>query len=432
MKVVKSPIILQKEKELKTLQKKQKKILTQVKRFRTTLENMQNDITNIQRKTSSGIFMELLDVKKRKDEVIELLKQAQKSKKLSRADRREAKEMLKEIEELDLLGGMEMPFSWEELEDKINNPKIKTDEFDRSRVQDMFKGFRVELEKDEEKNIRKLYVQLANRFHPDKAKTETERATYHDVMQKIVAAKDRGDYALLQSIEKEYTNSTLGMPVEANEASVVIDILDEQIAKVRLETQQLERQLDRLKQEVANLKASELGAILKQEREAQRWGGMTTDDAVEDVADLTKQLTSLRDELTYLLEHGEFRAEYLEEIKAEAAMMKEAFSFDFDLFDDEDEEEDEDDERFNKEYKYEEKTGKFYTPDYTKQELAQLNISEYDDPFEASFENDDFHIDPSMLPPDILELQQKLASGKMTQEELIKEMQNLLKKRFGG
>ncbi len=72
-----------------------------------------------------------------------------------------------------------------------------------------FDSFQQKPDKEEQKEIRKIFVRLAARFHPDKAQSEKEAENLHELMQQINQAYQRGDIAELLQLEKKYANVDL-------------------------------------------------------------------------------------------------------------------------------------------------------------------------------------------------------------------------------
>lgn len=426
MEITKSSALIQKENELKKLRKKHKKTLTQVKRTRTMLKNMQDDIEAFQKNMGTGIMQNFYDIKKLQDELLELLKEAQKAEKVSAEDREQARMLYNEISENGFIPEDELPFSWEELEEKMENrgANFNTDENDRQRAYAFFQEFVVAPDAEEEKDIRKVYLRLANRFHPDKAKNDSERTFFHDMMQQIIKAKERGDIAALQAIETEHLNSGT-TTIDATETSVILDAMDEHIAKVRHQTMQLERQLQRLKQELGDLKESDLGQALKAEKRMQRQDGVSTEQMANDASEMRANLIVIRDGIKELIETGTLSEEALAALQPQGNPFDDLFD-PFGDFDDEDWDEDEEGNYTPKShadgFRYNENDGRFYSPNYTKADLAGMSKEEEDDFMDNPFGT-------FAIPPDIMDIRDKVANGTMTAEQaqaaMIKKIQEI-------
>jgi hypothetical protein len=114
---------------------------------------------------------------------------------------------------------------------------------------------------------------------------------FNDVMQNINGAYQSGDLQELLDI-KERFKSYQASDASADYDIPVLDVLESHILKNRNELTLLENQLARLKEELQNLKISDLGGMVKQNKKAAKFGGDSTE-----FADQTQNLFSLMEEL---------------------------------------------------------------------------------------------------------------------------------------
>lgn len=332
-KVAKSSIVIQKEKELKELQKQKKKIQTNLKRQKTILDTLKTNIVDMQRQMASGVFSRMFDINTLKTEITDLLYQVKRSRKIRKKDKEGLDEFLADWERS--FDFSDLGFDMEEMERQRAQAGHNTDEFDRQKAFEFFKEFEIQPEVEDQKAVRKLYVKLAARFHPDKAKSKREQEQFHQLMQRINTAYQHGDMQELLDIQQQYGDLQTLADVEVGKESVLVDFLDVEIEREKQELSLLESQLERVKKEVKNIRASELGDMLRVNQEAERYGYGTLDDAAEDLKTSYEEMEVIRDGLKEFLETG-IMPKKLEEIVMGPSMEMD----DFFMFGDEEDEDD--------------------------------------------------------------------------------------------
>ena len=301
-KIAKSSLLIQKEKELKDLQKKKVQLINKIKTTKTKITDLQTEIDSVGKNMTNGLSR-MADLGKLAKELKATLKELRKSVKLSKNDKEELKMVveqgvLSDIEET--VEGMfgDSPFGsaegFENRYDTIDENEY-TDEFNRQRQAAMFDPFVVKPTEEEQQKIRKVYVGLAARFHPDKADGEAELKLFNDLMQSINAAYQRGDLDELLDIQTRFANYKTEDIANSGYDIPVLDVLDEHILKHRNDLALLESQMLRLKTELQNLKDSDLGAMAKQEKRAKGQGSS------EDLANGSQFMYEFLDEVRKIL-----------------------------------------------------------------------------------------------------------------------------------
>ena len=295
--VAKSSLLIQKEKELKDIQKKKEKISTTIRNTKVKLSDLQSEIERYSKEMINGMSR-TADLGKLAKEMKALMAELKKKVKLSKKDKNDidnvlGNEVLDDITEtVDSMFGQAGFGSADDFHaGNFGDPEADTDEFNRQRRTEMFGQFAVKLDEEEQQQIRKVFLELANRFHPDKATNEQELKLFNDVMQSINGAYQCGDLQELLDI-KERFKSYQTSDASADYDIPVLDVLESHIAKNRNELNLLEHQLERLKEEFKNLKNSDLGDMVKQNKKAEKQGG----DSAEFNAQ-TKNLFDLMEEM---------------------------------------------------------------------------------------------------------------------------------------
>lgn len=302
--IEKSSIILQKEQNLADLRKSKKKVITQLKRNKTSLTKLKEEALNLQRNIGGRMQGLMADMMELKSEIGKLLKAVWESDKIAAEDKEGLDEVLEVFDDMDDELEEMIGMSWEEFKQQRSEPQFNTDEFNRQRAQDMFQDFAVEVEETDQKTLRKTYVKLAARFHPDKAKSAKEKDQFHALMQQIVSAYERGDVQELLSMESKYADVQTLADLDVQHEGAIVDFLDTEIDKVQREIDMLQKQLERVKKEVKNIRRSELGDMIKVQKDARKYGYGTIEDQVEEMDEEIKNLSEVRDGLKEFLETG--------------------------------------------------------------------------------------------------------------------------------
>jgi len=327
MQLSKTPLSVRKERELEELKKRLKKTRTQLKRNTTILKNLQRDIKDLQKDVANEMMNMQEKMTILQEELKELLKKVVKSRKVDKDSKEQAREFLRDLEDMDEPDSEE--FFDEESEHSGGGPSF------------FFNQFKVEPPKEEQRNIRKTFIKLAAKFHPDKAKTPKEAENFHKIMQQINEAYQRNDILTLLDMEKKYADYETGEISPDLDETAIVSLLDQEIEKAKNELSLLDGQLSRVKGEVRELRASELGSMQKESKRLKKYGVDFVESMREEMDQSIRQLTAVRDVMKELLKKGTLTNEML----VKAGLIPDMSMF-FDTFgyDDEDEDYDEDEE----------------------------------------------------------------------------------------
>lgn len=295
--ISKSPEVLEKEAKIKALQKELKKTHSTLKSLKTRLSKSKKSVDDYQRKFSGEFYSFSYKADKIRLEIIKLFDELKKIKGLTKED-------------LDGIDFMQNDFRENTLGEEFENYKAQREqmeagEFDfkfeenhRAKMQDIFSEFEVKPDADEQKNIRKIFIGLSTRFHPDKAKNENQRAKHHEIMQEINEAYQAGDTARL--LEIEHLNSGLEDSDFTSKAGS-IDVLAQAIKKLEEELSFIKNQIKRTSAEIKNLRESDLGTMLTGMKRAEK-EGEGIDSMIEGVKEGLEQMTEVRDVLKKCIE----------------------------------------------------------------------------------------------------------------------------------
>jgi len=328
--IAKSSAVIQKEVLLEELNKKRKKLQTQLKRNRTMLSNLKEEIKEMGLNSINGM-RRMADIVKLTDEISGIIQKIKKSKKISKKDKLFVEDLKDELR----FFKQEMGF-FEEMEEELDMTNfdpadhINEDEYGRKIEMDMFADFKVEMGKEEKKNFRKLFLQLANQVHPDRAKTDIQRALFHQYMLRLNNAKQIGDYEALLKIQQELTELDSQAIPEDFEMPFT-DLLDDKISLVKIEIDGINSQLGRIKEELSDLRSSDLGMMNKEDRRSKKWG-QSSDEMHQQGNVIFEQFTTLKEALENWLQTSK-KPQYIVDMENGEG---ELFGMDDDEFDEDD------------------------------------------------------------------------------------------------
>jgi hypothetical protein len=224
-------------------------------------------------------------IKQLQAELKELFTKISKMKGISRAEKRMMKEMVKEMS-----GNLFEDF------DEITGSS-QQDQSQKKAPSDFFNQFVPKPDAKQTQDIRKVFLRLATRFHPDKARTPEEQERLHKLMQRINEAYSKGDIAALLEMENQYM--ALEAVPDENEAGLA-DFLQKQIDALTKEMDLLHNQLERITTQLTNINRSEVGKLHKRSKKNYH----STDPMTAGMDETISQLTLLRDGLKEYLETG--------------------------------------------------------------------------------------------------------------------------------
>ncbi|MFK7951151.1 MAG: hypothetical protein AB8G11_26455 [Saprospiraceae bacterium] len=264
--IAKSPEMLAKEAKIKDLQKALKKRKSVLKSLKTRLKNTKSDIEDIQRNIQNIMFSRISKMDELRIEIGELALKMKQNKHFSKADKKALDEMSREFLDGNIFGD-----EFEEIREakrKAEEGDFDFDENFRAKMNDAFAQFRVAPEEKEQKNIRKVFIKLSRKFHPDLAENEQQAAEFHGMMQQINEAYKANDVHTLLEMEQLYLMEEL----DFSTASITIDVLQNEIDRLERDVEFINGQVDRTSLEIKQLRKSDMGSMLTGIKKADREG----------------------------------------------------------------------------------------------------------------------------------------------------------------
>lgn len=288
----KSKEVLAKEEEIKALRKKLKKRKTVLKSLNTRLSNTQEEIQDFSREMQLA-GMKIVDrMEQLKAELKATFREAQKAK-LSK----KVKNALSKLE-AEVMKGSEPDNDFEDFFDEpeegnagyYDHTGETEEEFaERITIQDETN----EEDKEDLRNIRKVYLRLSQQFHPDRADSEAESQRRHDLMLRINTAYKNNDIHTLLEIEREYGQATTEDILKQD--AVSFDALEAEIKRLEHELQLIENQVSRTSGEIKELRQSEQGQMLTEVDRFKREGGDLTEAMFSDIEEAIETFEEIQE-----------------------------------------------------------------------------------------------------------------------------------------
>ncbi|MCF8246506.1 MAG: hypothetical protein K9J37_15245 [Saprospiraceae bacterium] len=290
-KLAKSPELLRKEAEAKDLEAQLKKKQTTLKSLKTRLQNIKSDVEEIGRRVQSNMLNKMEEVDQLRMEIAALARQLKMAKGMNKMDKEQLQMMADEMADSSMFG--DSYDEYREQKQQRESGNFDFDEFERARMRNMFAEFEVKPPEKEQKEIRKVFLKLSQKFHPDLAKNEKEAQEFHLLMQQINEANQHNDIQALLELESLYLHESLDFEAKAT----TVDSLQLGIDRLKRDLQFIEKQLDRTSEEIKQLRKSDLGKMLTSVNKAERKGN-GLDDATAQVEEMLQMFTKIRDGLT--------------------------------------------------------------------------------------------------------------------------------------
>ncbi|MFK7924245.1 MAG: J domain-containing protein [Bacteroidia bacterium] len=269
-KLGKSQSILAKEAQVAELGVALKKRKTTIKRLTTQLGKLKADIKDMEQR-SGNLAMTVMERSVRmRQEITQLLKELLEHKKIFKnAQHKEWAESFLASFTDGFEGETEEDLDMFKTFESFMNGELPPEfEPEEARNVDPFAAFQVEPDKEEKKEIRKVYLRLSQSFHPDLAKDEAQREQSHQMMLQITNAYKRNDIQSLLDMERKFLGETMPEFASPDMSS----LLDEKIDSLGQELSFLGGQSNRLSQEIKQIRSSDMGQALTAYHRDERYG----------------------------------------------------------------------------------------------------------------------------------------------------------------
>jgi hypothetical protein len=173
------------------------------------------------------------------------------------------------------------------------------------------------------KDVRQIYLKLAEVFHPDKATDESKKSHYTEIMKEINIAYQEGDMARLLEIEEKYQEESIS---ENNP-----QYLERKFLRLEQENKFLKQQYEGLKEELRSFKKTEQGKMYSEYKKA---GSKGFDTKAKYLKEFDYHLKALKQVCTFVDNFKDHRISILEFLKGPVIVINDMNDFLDDLSDD--------------------------------------------------------------------------------------------------
>lgn len=292
-KIAKSPEMIAQEALVKELVQKIKRTQTTLKTLKTKLGNTKQAFLDLQVEVETGLTRKLMEAARLVRELTANAKTLSKAKYISSEDKIALKDVTKFFEPGDFFGVNLLEF--EESTRKRESGDFDFEEDARAQAHSLFDKFHVAPPQEEQREIRKVFIALSSKFHPDKAKNDVERVRFHELMQEINAAYQNHDIQALLDLQ---TLNTDHESLADRQKAVTVDSLTAEADRLQRELNFLENQVERTSEELNSFRQSDFGkALTEVNREAKAGFGLAEQAAeVDDFIELLEPLCAVLEE----------------------------------------------------------------------------------------------------------------------------------------
>ncbi|MEB3340100.1 hypothetical protein [Okeania sp.] len=275
------------------LNEKHQKLLTKIKRKKTELFNLTEQIQTLTKEMfhKSRPFEE--EINNLDEEIHGLFQKILNKKHLKK---RHKQELIDIYRTLQITGKISLkPECFSQLSSANFEDDIRDDSEDGTEKdffeEDFYNNYKFEEQPEiyqprPSRDLRKIFLKLADKFHPDKATEDETRILYTEIMKEINIAYQSGDLARLLEIEREKNEETVKFYQNDSEKEC------ERLGK---EIELLSQQYEQVKAELREVKNTPQGSMVKQYRKAKRNGEDLMETVLQEAKFQVKSLKKLRD-----------------------------------------------------------------------------------------------------------------------------------------
>ncbi|NEO52439.1 MAG: J domain-containing protein [Okeania sp. SIO3B5] len=250
------------------LNEQHKKLLTKIKRKKTELSNLTQQMQTLTQEMvqKSRPFYEKINSLDQK--IHGLFEKILSNKRLGKRQKQEVLEIYQVLQLTGKISPRPEYFS-QPSSANVQDEDEDRDDYEQTKEKDFF-GENHHYDENEDisqprpsRDLRKIFLKLADKFHPDKASDNETRIFYTEIMKEINIAYQSGDLARLLEIERDKNQENVKFSQNDSEKEC------EQLEK---EIELLSQQYEQVKLELREVKKTPQGNMVKQYRKAKRQG----------------------------------------------------------------------------------------------------------------------------------------------------------------
>jgi hypothetical protein len=296
--ISKSSATLEREAKVKALRASLKQRKSTLKGLKTRLKHFKEDIRDTQQNTQNVLFNSISKLDSLREEIGELAKKLKKHLQFSKEDKLALDEIAQQFLDENIFGNEFAEIR--QAQQKMEEGDFDVGENEQAEMWDMFQAFQVAPDQKEQQDIREVYKKLSRKFHPDLARGKKQEAEYHRIMQQINEAYKAHDIQALLEIESLY----LTEEIDLSATFTTSDMLQQEIKRLQRELESINGQIDRVSQEIKQIRQSELGQMLTNVNRAER-AGMGIGAMESEFDQMIQQLENIREGFEDTLKRGE-------------------------------------------------------------------------------------------------------------------------------
>jgi hypothetical protein len=303
---------------LKFLEQDNEKLLQQISKKRTELDNLIDRVQAVAREMAQRSAPILQKLYTLDQQIHDIFAEIFSGRKLGKQTRKDIERVYRNMQmagvispQLDRDGRPEKK-GFPDMDDSSDFEMPEDADWHDDRSPSSFGESAPKPDRDELKKIRQLFLRLADVFHPDKVGPDADQEYHAEVMKELNQAYQNGDLAKLLAIEKQHQ---MGEMIDRDNA----DDLTRRCARLAQENEFLQSQHNSLKKELKLAKNSQEGAMAIEHRKFTKAG---FDPISEVLAEAEEQCQLVQDVYDFIVEFRDRRITIKEFLQGPPAMQQ--------------------------------------------------------------------------------------------------------------
>lgn len=280
------------------LQQEHQWLLKQIKRKKTEVNNFVNQMRSVALEAfekTAPIYQKATNLDQ---EIHNLFKEILTQRKFGKQSRRDIEEIYQTLQLIGLIShrmddeeddeGQEFDELFEFGEEEMNEFNQEAKNYEQQYREENQENFEPVRTKKDSKNIRHVFLKLAEKFHPDKVNDSETQARHTEIMKELNRAYQEGDLATLLEIEKNHQIEEILFANNEDEQT-------RQCNRLEKDNGILKEQYEHLKLELRLAKNTPEGKMVKDYRKAKKQGIDMLAEMIKVLEKELKELEKIRD-----------------------------------------------------------------------------------------------------------------------------------------